>query len=369
MKKNVKNLIFLCLLHFSVDFVCASSLMFIYDVNALPNILPYVFLIYNCLAFLLQPIFGLLIDRFDGSNNGRMYKAFLLISLGSLLIGWVLSVFTLTTMSSIFMMLVSSIVLGLSNALFHVVGGKQSLMFSNKATPGGLFVSTGALGIGLASVMFTAGYGSIFIQYLYFAMPAIILIFGLLSFFSKFEVVKGEYGPYSFKSIKWFSIAVLLLCVAIAVRSFLGFYNKMSEGIVDWVSIFLLSVSAFMGKAIGGILLDLGGPFFTIGVSTILSTVLSIFLSHSYVDYIYILSFNLLMPVTLDALRRCFPNKEGFAFGLAAAFLIPGYLLGSILKPYGPKEIIIPIVCFITGAMLVFVYLINKKAVINERDK
>ena len=169
MKKNVKNLIFLCILHFSVDFVCASSLMFIYDRSTFPDLLPYVFLIYNCLAFLLQPIFGLLIDRFDGSNNGRMYKAFLLISLGSLLIGWVLSVFSLITVSSIFMMLVSSILLGLSNALFHVVGGKQSLMFSNKATPGGLFVSTGALGIGLASVMFTAGYGSIFIQYLYFA--------------------------------------------------------------------------------------------------------------------------------------------------------------------------------------------------------
>ena len=371
MKKNAIHLIIFCILHFCVDFICAASLVLIADLVAgnenLASDTPYVFLVYNCLAFLLQPVFGLWIDRFDGANGGRMFKAFLLLSIGTLLIAW--AVFMLATgKMSATMMFVCAAIFGISNALFHVSAGKQVLMFSNRATPGGLFVSTGALGIGLASVILIAGNASFFIESLFVLIPFIVVPLTLIYFFGKLDLLDGKYKTYSFSSIRWYAVVALLLCAAIGVRSFLGFYSKMSDGIVNWVAIFLLAVAAFMGKAIGGLLLDLGGPFFTIITSSVVSTVLSVFLKNSYVDYVFILSFNLLMPVTLDAIRRCFPKREGFSFGLAAAFLSPGYLLGNLLKPYGTKEIIIPIVCFITGAMLVVVYWMKKKDPANERD-
>ena len=74
------------------------------------------------------------------------------------------------------------------------------------------------------------------------------------------------------------------------------------------------------------------------------------------------------MPLTLDVLRKCFPSKEGFTFGLAASFLIPGYLLGGALKNYGTQNIVVPIVCFLTGALLVVVYLLYNKVIKNERN-
>ena len=135
----------------------------------------------------------------------------------------------------------------------------------------------------------------------------------------------------------------------------------MSKDISTWETILLLSFATFIGKALGGILLDIAGPYFVVGVSTTLSVILSIFLNNIFVDYIYVLSFNLLMPVTLDMLRRCFKNKEGFAFGLAASFLFPGYMLGSLLKPYGLKEVIIPLICLYTGVIIISSYLIIKK--------
>lgn len=365
-----KNLFIVSLLHLLVDFTSAGSVVtsyFVYGPNYL-NI-AYIFLIYNCFAFLLQPFFGLLVDNFKEDKLKVMLKAFLLISIGTLLLGFTLTLFAISFFSfkNFITLCFASALLGCGNALFHVVGGKEALLMSDKATPGGIFVSFGSVGVGLSTIMFASKISN-FIKFSYFYIsPILLIILSLLYMFSKESHEAPIYRSFKKNKTSIFITIVVILCLAIAVRSFLGFYSKMSLDISEASAIFLLSFAAFIGKAIGGIILDLAGPYFLIGVSTILTTILSIFLRISYVDYIFVIGFNLLMPLTLDALRKCFVNKEGFAFGLAASFLVPGYLLGGISKNYGNQALIISIISFLTGISLLVVYILNRKQ-LNERD-
>lgn len=368
-----KNLIIVSILHFLVDFLCAGSLVIIYNhFRDRFSGFVYVFLVYNCVAFLSQPLFGLLVDHFKGDRLKEMLRAFMSLSIGVLMLGFVflsIQIILIPPPSSILAMIIGSIFLGIGNALFHVVGGKEALSISEKATPGGLFVSTGALGIGLASIMLIPTIEKSIQAFFYIAAPimAIVLTIIYLKVVDEPNVLTYEKNDTS--KPKALMLIVVLLCLAVGIRSFLGFYASMSETLTGWGAILLLAVAAFVGKAIGGIFLDMAGPYFLIGISTLMSIVLSIFLSTSYIDFIFVISFNMMMPLTLDALRKCFPNKEAFAFGLAAAFLIPGYLFGVTLKDYGIQNIVVPIICGLTGICLLFIYIFGNKHLYHERNK
>lgn len=368
-KKVPVILVVLSVLHFCVDYFCASSLLMQYVLSDLNfSSLAIVLIVYNAFAFLLQPLFGFIVDKI-GNDNYKLQKKILGLSLLLLTaIATLIIVYTLLGSVSLFFAFVIAILLGLGNAFFHSSAGKQVLRYSNNSTFGGIFVSTGAIGIGLATII--PVINSISMIYITFIIVLIITLTSL-NMYKKvsLDLSETKYTTFSFKSLKESILVISLICLAVGVRSFLGYYNSLSSDISSWNTIFLVSFAAFIGKAIGGVLLDLAGPYFVVTISSILSTVLSIFLRSIYVDYVYILSFNLLMPVTLDILRRCFKNKEGFAFGLAASFLFPGYIIGSLLKPYGIKEIIIPIICLLTGVIIIICYILtskNKKEIKNE---
>ena len=367
-----KRLVSVSILHFLVDFISVGSLVlaFNYFKDSFAHF-SYIFLIYNCLAFLLQPFFGLLIDHFDDERERKAIKAFMLLSIGILLLGYSsiqLFHFSGFRRANIVLVFVGAVLLGIGNALFHVTGGKEALIQSTKATPGGLFVSTGALGVGLASIMVVVPFAFDLVISFILIIPIITIIFTFVYLSTDNVPSIIVYEMRNVKKIKTLITIVVVLCLAIAVRSFLGFYTKVSENLSGWEYTLLFAVAAFFGKAIGGIILDLVGPYFLLGISTIISVMLSIFNSVPFFSFIFVLSFNMLMPLTLDVLRKCFPNKEGFAFGLAASFLIPGYLLGGALKKYGTQNIVVPIVCFLTGALLVVVYLLYNKVIKNERN-
>ncbi len=366
-----KRLVSVSILHFLVDYISVGSLVLAFNFfkDSFAQF-SYIFLIYNCLAFLLQPFFGLLIDHFDDERERKAIKAFMLLSIGILLLGY--SLMQLSCFSAfwrnIVAVFVGTVLLGIGNALFHVAGGKEALIQSTKASPGGLFVSTGALGVGLASIMLVVPFSNGLKFSFILIIPIITIIFTFVYYCTDNVPSIIVYEMRNVKKIKALITIVVVLCLAIAVRSFLGFYTKVSENLSGWEYTLLFAVAAFFGKAIGGIILDLVGPYFLIGISTIISVMLSIFNSVPFFSFIFVLSFNMLMPLTLDVLRKCFPNKEGFAFGLAASFLIPGYLLGGALKNYGTQNIVVPIVCFLTGALLVVVYLLYNKVIKNERN-
>ena len=363
MKKLLsKNLVIVSLLHLLVDLISAGSIIMAYTADRIDfEYFEYIFLVYNCTAFLLQPFFGFLVDKIKQEKLRSTLKALTILSIGILTLGFTSLVFSIEFSSFLTPVFISTILLGSSNALFHVIGGKESLLVSTKATPGGIFVSTGAIGIGIASMMGNIPLTTFYQIFIILGAVTLAIVLSFLYLFSKEEPEPLFYETYENKNISFLIIIVVLLCVAIAVRSFLGFYAKMSDDLSSWEALLLLSIAAFVGKAIGGIILDLAGPYFIIIISTILSTVLSFFLSISYLDYIFVISFNMLMPLTLDALRKIFPNKEGFAFGLAAGFLIPGFLLGSILKHSVSHVIVVPLICFLTGLSLLIVYILKGK--------
>lgn len=339
----------LSVMHLIVDLICASTLSFAYFNGIHNSSFMYVFLIYNCVAFLSQPFLGLLMDKL----NPGLLKAMMIFSSIFLIIGAYLTI--------IFMQfgawtIVGAIFLGIGNALFHVVGGKEATSMSNKATPGGLFVSTGALGVGLG-LMFYQNLGILGI--IIIILPLIYAALCVWHMFFNFENDKIAYQEFD-KSPRVLIIITIILCLAVGVRSFLGFFATNSENLTGVHLVFLLSVCAFLGKAIGGIILDLAGPYYLIGISTILGVVCGLLLKHTALDYIFVLSVNMLMPLTLDLVRRIFPKKEGFSFGLLAAFLIPGFLLAQILK--GKTYDFSWVLVLLTGIMIISIYLIlNKK--------
>jgi len=339
------------IMHLLVDFICVSTLMYSYYDSFGNSFFIYVFLIYNCIAFLTQPFIGLWLDKV---NETYFMKAMMIFSAVFVIIGSnLLIAFGVIPTFSI----IGTLLLGLGNSLFHVVGGKEITSTSNKSTPGGLFVSTGAIGVGL---------GMLFNQRLLF-VPALILviapfIYGILSvvhIFIKNDNYKLNYEPIK-QSPKILVAIALILCIAVGIRSFVGFYATYSNNLKGAPLILLLSICAFLGKAIGGILLDLVGPYVTISISTILGAVAGLLLKFITFDYIFVFSINLLMPLTLDLIRRIFPKHEGFSFGLLAAFLVPGYLLGHLMNEYSIYDFSW-ILILLTGGMLIAIYLINRK--------
>lgn len=352
-----RNLIIFTFLHFLVDFICVGTLfLFANILNDEPIInVGVIFLLYNCFAFLLQPIFGYLVDLLVTKYHKTILKPLLLFAVAGLIFGQLIIVFLFNRLIIVFY--IGAFLLAVNNALFHVVGGKEILSSSYKATPGGIFVCSGAIGVGLGTIIIN----NLPLQLFLFITPFIMVILSIIFASNKKETEQIVYPQYKSEKSSLSVLVVLFICFAVLVRSFLGFYSTMSSVINTWATIFLLSVAVCVGKAIGGIILDLAGPYFLIVVSTAISIISSLFIHVSYFDYIYLIAFNLLMPLTLDALRYLFPNKEGFAFGLAAGFLIPGYLLGTILKPYGLQNIIIPIICLLTGILLFLSYYLKRK--------
>ena len=350
-------LILLCVMHFVVDFICASTLSIcftsVYKYNVNVSLASAAFLVYNCTAFLLQPLLGLWMDKIKAP---LLLKLMMVFSAMSLIVG---AIFEFAFATHAFGAILGAIFLGFGNALFHVIGGKESLEMSNNSTPGGLFVSTGALGLSLGLMYSLDTLGGLI--RLAIAMPFIFGILTAVHAFIPFENEKIVYKEIKAPT-KIMLVVLLLLCVAVAIRSFLGFFASSSPKLTGTWMVFLIAVCAFLGKAIGGIIYDLAGPYVLIIMSTVLATISGFLLEYVAFNYLFVLAINLLMPLTLDCIRRIFPNKEGFAFGLLAAFLIPGYLIGQMLK--GNVYDFSWVVVLLTGGMLFTIYiLINNKKI------
>lgn len=310
------------LLHFFIDFLTAGTLLM-----ALMKDGTYMMaslIAYNCLAFLLQPFLGHLLDRLD--KKGYLLgivSIFVFLSIG---IG-------LAEVSPI----VSSILLGIGNAFFHVLGGKDSMAYKRHKLSEGIFVSSGALALGLAALLYVAGFATnwtlLNLPYL-MAVPAAILLVVYLLFILKGYLPKYEGASDEKKEASWDAIlSLVLILLAVLIRSFQGFYAPSCPDLTGELMM-LVAVFAFLGKALGGVLLEWVGELPLLILSSLGGIVSSFFLKNGVSYLAFVFSANLLMSLTLDMLRDYFPDKHGFAFGLAASLLIPGWALGVMLRSY-----------------------------------
>ena len=275
-------------------------------------------LIYNLLAFLSQPLTGLLADRLS-------YRHWLL--LWSALLLTVAVAVAMLPFRTEWALITVALLLGAGNSLFHVWGGKQAVIKTgNDIRALGVFVSTGALGLAV---------GYVFCSWA--LLSALLLVFiGLSVLYVQWddgvsqavEDIRSNH-PWLTPLTIWTLVVMLMLCVC--YRSFAG--EVFSKGITKTQSLILIiGIVAMLGKMAGGWIVRWAGILPSVIV--ILAGVALCFLFRGNLVWVLlsgIFLMNCTMPITLYLANLLLPKREGLAFGLLAAALIPGYLLAVYL--------------------------------------
>lgn len=322
--KRIKPLslatILLCsVLHLLVDGLCVCSLYLIASSFSALHLVG-IFLTYNILAFLTQPLTGLWADSLK-RHHWMLLASVLLLTVAVLATSIVVS-FRLSTVG----MMVIPILLGMGNSLFHVWGGKQvAVTTGNDMRALGAFVSTGVFGLALGIVFFSW-------PLLYTVLLTICVLstaYVHLDLKAGISAINSQEAECRFsKLFIWMSLLVLMLVVML--RSFVGetFSGEMSR---TSSVVLLIGLLSMLGKMAGGWLAHHLGIVRMLALVIVLVLVCLVFRSQEMViALVGLFAVNCTMPVTLYLANVVLPKREGLAFGLLAAALIPGYLLAFI---------------------------------------
>ena len=312
--------ILLCsVLHLLVDGLCVCCLYLIASSFSAMHLVG-IFLTYNILAFLTQPLTGLWADCMK-RRHWMLLASVLLLTVAVLATSIVIS-FRLSTVG----MMVVPILLGMGNSLFHVWGGKQvAVTTGNDMRALGAFVSTGAFGLALGIVFFSW-------PLLYTVLLTICVLstaYVHLDLKAGISAINSQEAECRFsKLFIWMSLLVLMLVVML--RSFVGetFSGEMSR---TSSMVLLIGLLSMLGKMAGGWLAHHLGIVRMLALVIVLVLVCLVFRSQEMViALVGLFAVNCTMPVTLYLANVVLPKREGLAFGLLAAALIPGYILAFI---------------------------------------
>jgi len=296
------------LLHFLVDGLCACCLYLVAEAGGAGSLL-WAFIIYNVLAFLTQPLTGMLADRM------RQLHLLLMASVALLALG----VATASLFTSHLSPLTPAILLGMGNSLFHVWGGKQvAVATGNDIRALGVFVSTGAFGLAVGIVF----HSWLLLYAMLLAIVVLVLWIIPLSPSWTSQAAKPSSPSSLAPSMIWCTL--LLLMGFVMFRSFAG--EAFTSGLTKGAGMTLLiGALAMMGKALGGWLVRR----FIVFVAVLAAVIFCIFTPHP-IWWIGLLLINGTMAITLYWANSVMPGREGLAFGLLAAALMPGYLLAQL---------------------------------------
>ena len=307
------------LLHLLVDGLCVCSLYLIassFPVSRLVGI----FLTYNVLAFLTQPLTGLLADRM-ARKHWLLLASVLLLTMAVLATSVVMALGT-----SAFGIMLVAVLLGMGNSLFHVWGGKQvAVKTNNDMRALGVFVSTGAFGLAIGFVFFS--WPLLYVFLLLICLLAVGVV-------QEPEGSSQESEDESLETRSWSQLFVILavvgLMVAVMLRSFVG--EAFSSGITkSSMMVLLIGGLSMLGKMAGGWIARQMGIVKMLVMVLLVVMVCYLFKDHGLVILLVgLFAVNCTMPVTLYLVNLVLPGKEGLAFGLLAAALIPGYIRATI---------------------------------------
>ena len=279
-----------------------------------------IFLTYNILAFLTQPLTGLWADLME-RRHWMLLASVLLLTMAVLSTSLVI-----TLKLTAFGVMVVAVLLGMGNSLFHVWGGKQvAVRTGNDMRALGTFVSTGAFGLALGSVFFSW-------PLLYVALLSICLLstaYVHLDLKTDTEATISKVVERRF-SIMFIWLSLLVLMLVVLLRSLLGetFTGEIpkSSGLI-----LLIGFLSMLGKMAGGWLARRLGIVRMLVSVVFLTALCFVFRSQGMVVLLVgLFAVNTTMPVTLYLANVVLPKREGLAFGLLAAALIPGYLLATV---------------------------------------
>ena len=304
-------------MHLLVDGICLCCLYLTVSSFSSQNILA-VFLLYNILAFLSQPLTGLIADKLTHRHW------LLLLSVGFLALGVMVSLSLPVWQVSLPLFLVVATLLGIGNSLFHVWGGKQvALTTGNDIRALGVFVSTGAMGLAIGMVFFS------WMLLCLFLITLCVLAAFYLHIDSRVAAVACKADSLTARSFSRLFIlsSVLALMGAVALRSYLG-TGFTSLLVRDSAVVLLIGLVSMLGKMAGGWMVRMLGmvPAVIVMLSAVIVCLLFRHAGNG-VLLLGLLAVNCTMPVTLYLANVVLKGHEGLAFGLLAAALVPSYLL------------------------------------------
>ena len=326
------------IIHFIVDLAC-NVLVVNLVASKLGNDVITLFaavIAYNFFAFAVQLPVGIIADKL---NKNAICSAVgcLLVSLG----------FAFYNNA-----ILAAIIAGIGNSLFHVGGGIDVLNISDKkATPSGIYVSTGALGVFLGLLSGKYGFNKYYIVHILLLLSFIALIYLYTKIKDKVSNVETKYDKISISEV----IAIICLMITVCIRSYVGMILNFS-----WKSNLILAVIAILsvvfGKMLGGIIGDRIGFKKISVISLLLSGILFVFaFDIPALGILAILFFNMTMPITLTALSNILNNGKGFAFGLLTFALFVGAMpafFGDTLLVFNKIGL-----CIITLVSMVILYI------------
>lgn len=299
-----RNLCLLTILHFLVDGSCGAALA-AYALQE-PRLSPIIFHfgLYTLLAFGGQGPIGWFLDCYPKYLRQLLISSGVFLALGSL--------------SGLGISL-QAILLGLGNCFFHIVGGFYVLKQYQTFSQLGLFVSSGALGLGLG-LNSMVGTG-VFVPA---TLLTILLLITSLDIGLDFKNVSAleQLKPCVKHSELLGCAFVLLFCILLR-----GF----SSSGIGFSAIMALPCTLALGKLMGGIFCDWLGYKRTILLIFLLGFI-CLQLQGDYATMAFVFVCNMTMPLTLRLLHWCRPTAPGLMFGLAATCLFPGSLYRGILN-------------------------------------
>lgn len=134
-------------LHFLVDGFCLCCLYMMTKAVSTTDLLT-LFLSYNIVAFMTQPLTGWWTDRLSHLQKTLFLSICLLTAAAVMLMADALWC-GFTSFSTI----IVAILLGMGNSLFHVWGGKlTAVLTGNDMRALGIFVSTGSMGLAIGAI-------------------------------------------------------------------------------------------------------------------------------------------------------------------------------------------------------------------------
>lgn len=305
-------------MHFLVDGVCVCCLYQLTYPFSISHLVA-IFMTYNILAFLTQPLTGWVADRLRYRH--WMLLASVLFLISGVLVSGIIGAIASLKESWVAMIVVASL-LGIGNSLFHVWGGKETVVkTSNDIRALGVFVATGAMGL-------TIGF-------LYYSWVLLILLLFLMCLLAAAYTwidttpVDDRRRLAERPRHGWLlaALALLLIMGVVMLRSFIG--SVLSAGMMRGEVIALLvGAVAMMGKMAGGWMARWMGVVLSLAVMVVAVAVCLLLKTASpVVPFLGLFAVNCTMPVTLYLANLVLPGREGLAFGLLAAALMPGYLL------------------------------------------
>lgn len=296
------------------------------------------FLVYDVLAFAGQPLVGVVADRL---------RAGPVVLAGLGLTGCAVVLASLDGGPGVALGLAAVAVAGLGNAVTHVGAGVVVLRGDlTRATPAGLLVAPGALGLGLG-LWFgrDAGLGATWRVAVPLVGAAALVLH--LHRAGRLEPATpgawpGAGGPagagataglgerlVAVPARQLAATAVGLLLVSVAIRSLVGASAGRGYDAGAWLAAGI-PLAACAGKALGGVVADRAGWLpATVGALLVSLPLLAVQHAHPAVLLAGLLVFQTTMPVTLVAVGRLLPRRPGTAFGLPCAALLVGSLPAS----------------------------------------